>query len=95
VLVLFAVVAVTVIGFVSMRRERRENEKTVFICKACGNAWAEVDRNVRVKGELPKFRILRFCPTCRRELLDEETSTIRDGEPKTQMDDQQHSNQKQ
>jgi hypothetical protein len=79
-LILFSVAVVTVVGFVSFRRVRLESEKTVFLCKACGRVWVELDRNMRMRGELPKFRILLSCPSCDRRLLDLETGIIQNNE---------------
>jgi hypothetical protein len=82
-LLLFGVAAVTVVGYVSLRRAVAESERTVFLCKSCGNAWVEVDRGVRVRGELPRFRILLGCPSCDKSLLDLETGAVQNDELRT------------
>lgn len=69
-------VAVTVIGYGSYNKAKKESEKVVFLCKSCGNAWSEIDRSVNVRSELPKFKILKGCPSCDNKLLDEETMNI-------------------
>jgi len=70
------IVAVTVIGYGSYKKAKKEIEKIVFLCKSCGNAWSEIDRSVNVKSKLPKFKILKGCPSCDKKLLDEETMNI-------------------
>lgn len=82
VLLLFGIAVVSVVGYFSFQRVTFERERMVFICKSCGNAWAEVDKGVkvRVRGELPKFRILRSCPSCDKRLLDLETGFIQNDE---------------
>jgi Zn finger protein HypA/HybF involved in hydrogenase expression len=79
-LLLFAVAAVTAIGYFSFRRRELEREKTVFLCKSCGNAWTELDRSVKVSSELPKFKILLSCPSCDKRLLDLETGVVQGDE---------------
>ena len=69
-LLVFAVAAVTVVGYGSYKKARKESEKVVFLCKSCGNAWTEVDRNVNVRSKSPKFKILRSCPSCDKKLFD-------------------------
>jgi hypothetical protein len=87
-LLLLGVAVVTVVGYFSFKRTTLEREKMVFICKSCGNAWAEVDRGVkvRVRGELPKFRILRGCPSCDKRLLDLETGFVQGEELEVRED---------
>jgi len=58
-------------GFLAFRGARREAEKFVYIYKSCGNAWIELDRNVKVGAKLPKLKILRSCATCNRKILEE------------------------
>jgi RNase P subunit RPR2 len=59
-----AVVTVTIVGFSSSKRAKMESNKTIFVCKSCGAAWTELDRIVRIRGELPKFKVLSACPSC-------------------------------
>jgi Zn finger protein HypA/HybF involved in hydrogenase expression len=75
-LLFFAFAAVTTVGYISSKRTELESEKTVFLCKSCGSAWTELNRNVRIRRELPKFRILLTCPSCDKKLLDLETGVI-------------------
>jgi len=70
------VIALAVVGYGSYKKARRESERVVFLCKSCGNAWIEVDRSVRVKGKLPKFKVLKSCPSCSVDLLDEQTGVV-------------------
>ena len=70
-LLITAIASIAVMGFLAFRRARREAEKVVYICKNCGNAWVELDRNVKVGAKLPKFRILRSCATCDRKILED------------------------
>ena len=70
-LVAFAMITVGVFGYVSYRNARSERESVVFICKSCGNAWTELNSNVKVKEGLPKFKILKSCASCDNKLLDE------------------------
>lgn len=71
-LLLLAVTAVTVLGYFSYRKTEREIEKTVFICRSCGDAWVELNGNVKIGDRLPKFKILKNCPSCNKKLLEEE-----------------------
>jgi len=75
-LLVFAVAAVTVVGYGSCKKARKESEKVVFLCEFCGNAWSEIDRNVNVRSKLPKFKILKSCPSCNKKLLDKRTDVI-------------------
>jgi len=70
-LLITAIASIAVLGFLAFRRARREAEKVVYICKSCGNAWVELDRNVEVGAKLLKFKILRSCATCDRKILEE------------------------
>jgi len=70
-LIITAIASVAVLGFLAFRRARKETEKVVYICKSCGNAWVELDENVKVGAKLPKFKILRSCATCNRKMLEE------------------------
>jgi len=70
-LIITAIASVAVLGFLAFRRARKETEKVVYICKSCGNAWVELDKNVKVGAKLPKFKILRSCATCNRKMLEE------------------------
>jgi len=74
-----SVVSVTAIGYVSFRKAKREREKMVFLCKSCGNAWTEVDKSVKIRGKLPKFRILFVCPSCDSTLVDDERAVVKGG----------------
>lgn len=85
-LLVLAVAAVTVVGYGSYKRAKRESEKIVFLCKSCGNAWNEVDRKVNVGSKLPKFKIVRSCPSCNKNLLDEETAFIETEAVKTHVE---------
>lgn len=76
-LLVFAVVVVTVVGYASYKKARREGGKVVFLCKSCGNAWSEIDRGVKVRNKLPKFKILKSCPSCNRKLLDEANKPVK------------------
>jgi len=67
---------VTVVGYGSYKKARKESKKVVFLCKSCGNGWSEIDRRVNVKSKLPKFKILKSCPSCNKNLLDEESAVI-------------------
>ena len=60
--------------------------QSVFLCKSCGNAWSEVDRNVNVGSKLPKFKIVKSCPSCNKNLLDEEIAVIETEAVKTRME---------
>ena len=75
-LLVSAVAAVAVVGVFSFRKVVRESGRVVFLCRSCGNGWVEVDRSVRVRGELPKFRVLKSCPLCNKRLLDEEAGVV-------------------
>jgi len=69
-------IASTILGYGSYRKARKESEKIVLLCKSCGNAWTELDRSVRIKRKLPKFKILESCPSCDKKFLNEQTTTI-------------------
>lgn len=71
-----SVVAVAVVGYGLYKGVRREGGGVVFLCRSCGKAWTLVDRSVRVKGELPKFKVVKSCPSCNERLLDEETGVV-------------------
>ena len=72
----FAIAAVTVVGYGSYKKARKESEKVVFLCKSCGNGWSKIDGRINVKSKLPKFKILKSCPSCNKNLLDEESAVI-------------------
>jgi len=86
VLLVFAVAAVTVVGYGSYKKAEKESEKIVFLCKSCGNAWSEVDRNVNVGSKLPKFKIVKSCPSCNKNLSDEESVVIETEALKARME---------
>jgi len=75
-LLVFAVSAVTVVGYGLCEKAGKESEKVIFLCEFCGNAWSEIDRNVNVMSKLPKFKILSSCPSCNKRLLDNRTDAI-------------------
>jgi hypothetical protein len=75
-LLVFAVAAVAVVGYGSYKKAKKESEKIVFLCKSCGNAWSKVDRNVSVGSKLPRFKIVKSCPSCNKNLSDEESVVV-------------------
>lgn len=76
-LVGFVMVAVlAVVGYGWFKGVRKEGEGVVFLCRSCGKAWKLVDRSVRVRGELPKFKVVKSCPSCNEELLDEDEAVV-------------------
>jgi DNA replicative helicase MCM subunit Mcm2 (Cdc46/Mcm family) len=75
-LFLLGVVSV-VVGYGSYKKVKKESEKIVFLCKSCGNAWSEVDRNVNVGSKLPRFKIVKSCPSCNKNLSDEERRLLK------------------
>jgi hypothetical protein len=81
-----AVVAVTIAGYSSSKRAKMESDKTIFVCKSCGAAWAELDRIVRIRDELPKFKVLTSCPSCSKK-HPAHIVTIKDDELKTLAED--------
>ena len=86
VLLVFAIGAVSVIGYGSYRKVRRESEKVVFVCKSCGNAWTELDRIVKTKDKLPKFKVLKTCPSCSKKLPEEDAQILQDYDMRTQVE---------
>jgi hypothetical protein len=85
-LLVFAIAAVSVIGYDSYRKVKRESEKVVFICKSCGNAWTELDRIVKPKDKLPKFKVLKTCPSCSKKLPEEDEQILQDYGMRTQVE---------
>jgi len=89
-LLVFAVAAVTVVAYGSYRKVRKESEKVVFLCEFCGNAWSEIDRKVNVRSKLPKFKILKSCPSCNKNLLDKRTDVIQTDELEPYVETSMH-----
>jgi hypothetical protein len=85
-LLVFAIGAVSVIGYGSYRRVRRESEKVIFVCKSCGNAWTELDRIVKTKDKLPKFKVLKTCPSCSKKPSEEDAQILQDYGMRTQVE---------
>ena len=69
-LLTLAVTAVSILGYVYYRNFRKERERVVYICESCGNAWIELDGSFKINRKLPKFKILKSCPSCNKKLLD-------------------------
>lgn len=72
ILLILAITAVMVLGYFSYKKAERDTERTVFICKSCGDAWVRLNGSVKIGDRLPKFKILKTCPTCNKKLLEEE-----------------------
>lgn len=70
-LLAFALLSITVVGYVSYRKAREESLKAVFICKSCGSALTKLSGSVHAEKTLPKFKVLRSCPLCDEKLLEE------------------------
>jgi len=70
-LLITAIASIAVMGYLAFRRAGIEAEKVVYICKSCGNAWTELDKSVKPRGKLPRFKILKSCASCDRKILDE------------------------
>jgi len=85
-LLLFAVVAVSVIGFGSYKKVRRESEKAIFVCKSCGMAWTQLDRIVKTGDKLPNFKVLKTCPNCTKKTPEDEEQTLQDYGQRTQIE---------
>ncbi|MCK4477959.1 hypothetical protein KAU88_05475 [Candidatus Bathyarchaeota archaeon] len=69
-LLCFAIVATTIIGYLSYKKSRNETARTVFVCKSCGNALTKLGGNISVNEALPKFKVLKKCPFCDNKLLE-------------------------
>jgi len=70
-LLIVAAASIAVLGFQAYRRARKDAERVVYLCKSCGNAWTELDKSVKIKEKLPRFKILKSCATCDKKILDE------------------------
>lgn len=67
-----SIIALTFAGYASFRMMKKEREEaTVFICKSCGKTWAVLSHVSKVSGQLPRFKALRSCASCNKELLTE------------------------
>ena len=93
-LLLFAIVAVSAVGFGSYRKVRRESEQAIFVCRSCGTAWTQLDRIVKTGDKLPKFKVLRTCPNCTKRAPEEEDQVLEDYDPKTQVETSLSSSEK-
>ncbi|MEM3726268.1 MAG: hypothetical protein QXK98_05335 [Candidatus Bathyarchaeia archaeon] len=68
-----AIIAVTVLGFGFYRQVRERNRMPVYICRTCGSAWT----STAIKAEVgkvknsAKFRFIKTCPRCNKNLLTE------------------------
>lgn len=76
ILIGLTIVTTTVTGYSSYKKAKKQTEKTIYLCKSCGNAWTEVDANVKVKEKLPKFKILKNCPSCNKRILDSKSTVL-------------------
>lgn len=93
-LLLFAVVAVSVIGFGSYKKVRRESEKAIFVCRSCGMAWTQLDRIVKTGDKLPKFKVLKTCPNCTKKIPEEEEQILEDYDQGTRVETSRSSPEK-
>lgn len=66
----FTLISITIIGFSSYKKAREETANTVFFCKSCGHAFTELKGHVNVTKTLPKFKVLKECPSCSKKLLE-------------------------
>lgn len=75
-LLVLAITAVNVIGYYSYKNAGTEGEKAIFICESCGNAWTKLDKIVKTKDKLPKFKVLQTCPSCSEKLTKVEDKQV-------------------
>jgi predicted RNA-binding Zn-ribbon protein involved in translation (DUF1610 family) len=76
-MLVLAFAAVSVIGYGSYMKVKRESEKVVFVCKSCGTAWVELDKIPRTKSKSAKVKVLKTCPSCGKKLPRENGQIVR------------------
>ena len=70
-MLVFAFAAVTILGVFSYKKAKKELSRTVYVCKSCGTALTQLTGNISVKEDLPNFRIMKECPSCSKQLLED------------------------
>ncbi|MGB9714010.1 MAG: hypothetical protein ACPLZC_03405 [Candidatus Bathyarchaeales archaeon] len=68
-----AIIAIAVLGYSAYRRSKEKSMMPVYICRACGNMWTSAFAGAKIERgkSSPKFRFLKSCPQCNRNLLAE------------------------
>jgi DNA-directed RNA polymerase subunit RPC12/RpoP len=70
-LLITALATTTILGATSYSKTKREETETVYICKSCGKAYTTIKNNINVTESLPKFKVLKACPSCSKKLQEE------------------------
>jgi hypothetical protein len=70
---LLAIIAIAVLGYGAYRRSKEKNMMPIYVCRACGSMWTSTFVGAKVEGgkDSSKFRFLKSCPQCNRNLLTE------------------------
>lgn len=70
---LLAIIAITVSGYSIYRRSKEASMMPMYICESCGSMWTSAFVGPKVKSEKvsQKFRFLKSCPQCNKDLLTE------------------------
>ena len=70
-MLVFAFATVTSLGVFSYKKAKKELSRTVYVCKSCGTALTQLNRSISVKEDLPNFRIMKECPSCSKQLVED------------------------